>query len=140
MGDMPYLLQDISSCLPVNSETLDEAALSCGLGSFSDNQRLTEQMLKGFHGSSLGFAAPDLSFYEASDTPKVTSRSRSQSTHWPADSSSGMALRVRGTFMEALQVQEEEAVIPSARRSWSEGDLAVFREAMDSEGLDFRWP
>lgn len=131
IGDMPYLFQDLSTCLPINTETMDEVSLNCGLGNFSENRSLTEQILKGLHGP------PDLSFYEATTLPKVATRSRSQSTHWPADASSGMALRVRGTFMEALQVEEEEGVIPSARRSWSEGDLAVFREAMDSEGLDF---
>lgn len=44
---------------------------------------------------------------------------------------SGLQLRVRGTFMEVMQVGEEsEEPIASRQRSWSDGDLPAFREAM----------
>jgi len=50
----------------------------------------------------------------------------------------GIALRVRGTFMEAMEMSADEDSLPAVspmRRSWSEGDLQAFREAMEDSGL-----
>lgn len=46
-----------------------------------------------------------------------------------------VALRVRGTFMEAMEVDDEEEEAPSCgaplKRCWSESNLAALREAME---------
>eukprot|EP00434_Breviolum_minutum_P000710 symbB.v1.2.000624.t1/scaffold26.1/size418576/39 len=41
-------------------------------------------------------------------------------------------LRIKGTFMEAVRIDEELPQV-SMRRSWSDGDLEQLCEALDSD-------
>lgn len=57
-----------------------------------------------------------------------------------ADTATGdsVALRVRGTFMEAMRLPDEDDRVLhelSQKRSWSEGDLQAFRDAMEEPDL-----
>merc|ERR1719242_595271 len=45
----------------------------------------------------------------------------------------GIALRVRGTFMEAMQLKCD--LQETRARSWSDGDLQAFRNAMEETGV-----
>merc|ERR1712232_177894 len=62
-----------------------------------------------------------------------------QTTAPPAScsrSSAGLVLRVRGTFMEAVDLDSELPVMPK-HRSWSDGDLRKLCEL--EEGLEGPW-
>eukprot|EP00930_Biecheleria_cincta_P033999 TRINITY_DN23530_c0_g1_i2.p1 TRINITY_DN23530_c0_g1~~TRINITY_DN23530_c0_g1_i2.p1 ORF type:complete len:1270 (+),score=260.59 TRINITY_DN23530_c0_g1_i2:480-3812(+) len=50
----------------------------------------------------------------------------------PGSEDAGVMLRIKGTFVEAVCLEEEEWPAP-LRRSWSDGDLPQLFEAMESE-------
>eukprot|EP00971_Amphidinium_carterae_P105087 2080936-Amphidinium_carterae.2 len=61
---------------------------------------------------------------------KTDSEPLADVSSWRASACDGVALRLKGTFMEAMQINEEQPNA-SMKRSWSEGDLQAFREAME---------
>jgi len=70
----------------------------------------------------------DINTYVVNNARAVTTEERP--THKATEVDRGYALRVRGTFMEAMQIRDED-YLESRQRSWSDGDLPAFREAMD---------
>jgi len=71
---------------------------------------------------------------EASTSVVGVNRLQRQQTAPPgvAASDDDIILRIKGTFMEAVRIDEELPQV-SMRRSWSDGDLAQLCEALDSD-------
>mmetsp|Transcript_39478 Transcript_39478/g.84156 ORF Transcript_39478/g.84156 Transcript_39478/m.84156 type:complete len:424 (+) Transcript_39478:679-1950(+) len=106
------MMQDGSS---VDGERSESASAATFTGSFS--RSISDQFL-----GSAPMAQADEKMMRATTTPIPVFQE-------------GVALRVRGTFMEAMKIRDEEPLALSRQRSWSDGDLPAFRDAMDDLDL-----
>ncbi|CAE8639601.1 unnamed protein product, partial [Polarella glacialis] len=107
----------------------------------------SHQMQDGFAGSHDGMSETGLSDISSlrGPGPPPDTRIRRQQTapptfrtgisELPAHSSKddfNIVLRIKGTFMEAVHVDDELPSVPM-HRSWSDGDLPQLSQAMESE-------
>jgi len=125
LGELPPFTQDMDFSSPVDEAPSE--SLSGSTAPFSRNVSDQQQQLSVYNhllvGSSLPVACEPL---HMAQEPPV----RSGPVAIVGD---GIALRVRGTFMEAMQLKCD--LQETRARSWSDGDLQAFRNAMEETGV-----
>jgi len=122
---------------PEDAETqmalLGDAQLIMQEAASSESSIGTEQLRAGT-GTSCGTArASARELFEALPSPACPRGGRDRADSLQSSVGS-VALRVRGTFMEAMKAPEESDDLglgPTLRTSWSESNLAALREAME---------
>mmetsp|Transcript_36745 Transcript_36745/g.86146 ORF Transcript_36745/g.86146 Transcript_36745/m.86146 type:complete len:1649 (+) Transcript_36745:170-5116(+) len=99
-------------------------------GAVGSSMFLTDQVWgRGLSADAQDFE-PGASQFGGTSSDAADSADRRSLPTWTSPQCDGVALRLKGTFMEAMQIKEDEPG-ESIRRSWSEGDLQAFREAME---------
>jgi len=122
LGELPPFTQDMDSSSPV-----DEVPSDSSTSQFSRNVSDQQQQQSAYNhllvGSSLAVACE----------PPHMAQEPLVRLGPGAIVGDGIALRVRGTFMEAMQLKCDFQEVRA--RSWSEGDLPAFRNAMEESGV-----